>query len=494
MFDNKALAGLTHSECVGYAAQFRAQITELTNSKTRLSRSDESQIEELQAELDQVETHRERLEQKARFSGTGGRRSLAGAEIRTMAGSGGEDRLGSYVPDDDRSHGDRVLGGQRTAAMRTLDAATRDGTMQPDAAGIFERLLGTGSAPERSWTARYVEAAGSPDYLSAFQKKLADPEGARDRFSAAEVEAVRRVHEVNEYRAMSTTDTAGGFLIPAHLDPAIMLSSNGFRNPIREIARVVQVTGDIWKGVSTAGASARWAPEATEANDDSPTLGQPTVPVYKGDCFVPYSFEVEMDSPGFVSEISRVMMDSIDALWSVAFATGSGIGEPTGFVTALAAAGSSVVVAGDGSEVLDNGDPVKLQNALPPRAQANSAFAANLSTINKLRMAETASGALLYPSLQNEVPTLLGRRIHEISDMDGTVNAAATQNNYLLALGDWSRFLIADRIGTTVEVVPHLMGPNRRPTAQRGLFAWFRTGSDVLTPNSFRLLNVPTAA
>ena len=151
-------------------------------------------------------------------------------------------------------------------------------------------------------------------------------------------------------------------------------------------------------------------------------------------------------------------------------------------------------MTGDGSEALAASDAYKLQNALPPRFQANSAWGAALPTINAFRQFETTNGALKFPSLQNTPPTLLGRNMFEISNMDATINAAATEANYLLALGDWSQMIICDRVGSTVELVPHVFGQNRRPTGQRGFFAWFRTGSDVLVNNAFRLLNVATTA
>jgi predicted phage gp36 major capsid-like protein len=43
-------------------------------------------------------------------------------------------------------------------------------------------------------------------------------------------------------------------------------------------------------------------------------------------------------------------------------------------------------------------------------------------------------------------------------------------------------------------VVPHLFGANRRPTGQRGALLWFRTGSNVVVPQAFRLLSVATTA
>jgi predicted phage gp36 major capsid-like protein len=50
--------------------------------------------------------------------------------------------------------------------------------------------------------------------------------------------------------------------------------------------------------------------------------------------------------------------------------------------------------------------------------------------------------------------------------------------------------VIADRIGTTVEFVPHLFGSNRRPTNQRGWLAYVRHGAAVVNSGAFRLLNV----
>ena len=49
--------------------------------------------------------------------------------------------------------------------------------------------------------------------------------------------------------------------------------------------------------------------------------------------------------------------------------------------------------------------------------------------------------------------------------------------------------VLVDRIGSTLEIVSHLVGSNRRPTGQRGALLWFRTGSNVVVPQAFRLLD-----
>ncbi|CNN05701.1 phiRV1 phage protein [Mycobacterium tuberculosis] len=291
---------------------------------------------------------------------------------------------------------------------------------------------------------------------------------------------------------MGLVDTQGGFLIPAALDPAILLSGDGSTNPIRQVARVVQTTSEIWRGVTSEGAEARWYSEAQEVSDDSPALAQPAVPNYRGSCWIPFSIKLEGDAASFVGEIGKILADSVEQLQAAAFVNGSGNGEPTGFVSALTGTSDQVVV-GAGSEAIVAADVYALQSALPPRFQASAAFAANLSTINTLRQAETSNGALKFPSLHDSPPMLAGKSVLEVSHMD-TVDSAVTATNHPLVLGDWKQFLIGDRVGSMVELVPHLFGPNRRPTGQRGFFAWFRVGSDVLVRNAFRVLKVETTA
>lgn len=41
-----------------------------------------------------------------------------------------------------------------------------------------------------------------------------------------------------------------------------------------------------------------------------------------------------------------------------------------------------------------------------------------------------------------------------------------------------------------VELAPLLMGANRRPTGERGLFAYWRTGAGVVVQNAFRYLEL----
>lgn len=377
----------------------------------------------------------------------------------------------------------------RDQALRTLERSVKAKQLTDAGAEKVERFVRRGD----SWAARWAVACGDPDYATAFAKLAADPQRGHMLFTAEEQRAYAAVEAVaGEQRAMGLTGQDGGFLVPIHLDPAVMLTSGGSSNPLRRISRVVQITQSEWNGVTSAGVTAEWVAEATEVADASPTLAQPNVPVYKGDAFVPYSFEVGDDAANFLQELQGLLVDAADQLMATAYTTGSGVGQPTGIITALA--GSASEINSGGTEALIAADAYTLQNALPPRFQPNAQWCANLSIINTLRQFETTNGALKFPGLQTNPPTLLGRTIHENSNMDGTINAAATESNYVLLYGDFRQFLIVDRIGTRIEFIPNLVGANRRPTGQRGALLWFRTGSDVLVPNAFRLLDVPTTA
>jgi len=72
--------------------------------------------------------------------------------------------------------------------------------------------------------------------------------------------------------------------------------------------------------------------------------------------------------------------------------------------------------------------------------------------------------------------------------MVGTLDTTAG-NDPVLILGDFSSYVIADRVGSTVvEPVAHLPGANGRPSGQRGWLAWVRHGAGVVTTAAFRML------
>ena len=131
-----------------------------------------------------------------------------------------------------------------------------------------------------------------------------------------------------------------------------------------------------------------------------------------------------------------------------------------------------------------------LFEALGARSRSKATWAANLSILNKIRQFATANNyhGFTVDMTADGIPSLLGRPVVESSSMDGTYGSG---ENYNLVVGDFSNYVIYERIGMTVEYVPHLFATaNNRPSGQRGILAYWRVGADSVNDNAFRILNV----
>jgi HK97 family phage major capsid protein len=463
----------TRDQAVSRMQEIYVRLQQLAG-KHRMSKADDQEFERLKDEFGELRNVIERGDKIAEIVGAArgeGNFRLEGEHnaIRPFAGR------------DDAS----PLGGFRDSALRQLERSVQGG-LSARSAEVAERLVETGDDLSRSWTARYITDSGSAEYRSAFATLLMEGESrAGLMWSPAERAAFERVTRLkSEQRSMSLTDSSGGFLVPFELDPSIAIVNAGSTCPLIDIARTVVSVTDVWHGVSSAGVQASWDAEASEVSDDSPTLAEPEVPCFKGQSFVPFSVELQGDAVSLLSEVGKLMTDGMTQLLNQALTVGSGSGQPTGIVTALAG-GSSVVNTGTGGTLAAE-DIYALQNALGPRWQANARWMSNLVVANSIRQEETTNGALKFPSMQGNPPTLLGRPTHEASFMDGTI--AAGKN--LLIYGDFSNFVVTQRVGATVELIPHLFSPNNlRPTGQRGLWMWARYGADSINDSAFRMLH-----
>ncbi|MGI8313331.1 phage major capsid protein [Saccharopolyspora hattusasensis] len=294
-----------------------------------------------------------------------------------------------------------------------------------------------------------------------------------------------------EARALSTgVDANGGYAVPFALDPTVILANAGSVNPLRQIARVIQITGNTWQGVTSAGVTVSRAAEAAEATDNSPTVAQPEITPTRVHGFVPFSIEVDGDWPQLRSEIAMMLADAKDQEEATSFVTGTGTGTaPQGVVTGVAAVAGSRV---DGGATFDASDVYALESALGPRYRSNGRYLANKAIYNLIRQFDTQGGAQLWERIGAGQPSeLVGYPAHEASAMDGVIN---TGTNDILLFGDFSKFAIVDRVGMSVELVPHLFGTTANyPTGQRGLYAIWRNTSKVLVPDAFRLLRVTAA-
>ena len=494
----------THDLLVSQIGHFKGskEGRELSHTETRTLKTMEDERTALAASLEEARAEEKRVLDNALAANTRNLATITPEPITraTLAAIPGlEEHLRSAGAEHmlPGTRGSRSAFGsisERTdPALRTIDRVHKRGLLPDSAATVAERLVLNGEDESRGLASRWAQATGADAYASAFFKMLADPSKGHRLWTAEEQAAYQSVQQVRqELRGMTTGTNAGGELLPLFLDPAILLTSDGSTNPLRKIARVVQTTSNTWQGVTSAGVTAEWKTEASQAADATPTLAEAAIPVYFGDAFVPYSYEISMDGLDFGPQLAQLLMDAADQLQATAFTTGAGATQPTGFAKALD--GTASEVAPTAAETFTSPDVYKVQNALPPRFQARAQWCAGLPTINKIAQFETTNGARLFPEVSDG--QLLRRPMNECSNMKDAddINAGATADNHILAYGDWNNFIIADRIGSSIEIVENLFGANGRPTGQRGAFLWFRTGSDVVINEAFRILNVATTA
>lgn len=484
----------THKQALNRMKDITEEI-ERISAKDNMTPEDETNWSELVREFEELDAHRKNLERAADIAKI---RGVLKTEDRTPT----VERGVSYRTDVDGYDLDPVLNPDSVEdhrfrnpwnldEIRTFSRTKGEVTheLRSRSFSAIEKMSGATDKVREAATSiverfddadgrisRMILATSSPEYLRAWCKI------ASGRGHMVTTEEQRALN-----RAMSLTDSAGGYLVPFQLDPTVIITANGSRNDIRRIARSVVATGDTWNGVSSGAVSWSWDAEATEVSDDATTFGQPSIPVYKASGFVPISLEALEDEANVTAEVARLLAFGKDVLEAGAFATGDGSGKPTGIVTALAAASPSVTDTAADDTTLAAADIYAVDSNLPARHRVNASWLANRSTFNAVRAIDTYGSGSMWERIGAGLPAqLLGQNVYESEDMADIAASA-----HVAVYGDFSNYVIADRIGMTVEFIPHLFGTSSgRPKGQRGWYAYYRVGADSVNDGAFRLLDM----
>lgn len=391
------------------------------------------------------------------------------------------------------SRAKRAIEISRFPITEDRDNARIYGFTNDQARAHVERLLDKDD--EQGSFGRYLLATGDPAYRRAWTKAMNAAQRGVQVMSLTGEEQRAMQRAMAAERALGLGST--GIPIPFQLDPTVVPTSNSVVNPWRAICRTEQVVVNQWRGVTSGAITAAYAAEATEASDNTPTLAQPSIDAVRAQAFVPFSIEADQDWAALQSEMAVLIADAKDDLESNKFFSGGGTNEPFG-LNAMSA-GADVATAGVGAFVI--GDTFKLEEGVPPRARPRSTIVGNRTILNKVRQFDTAGGAglwLYWPQGLANKPSSdrgdgntgaagLGYPTYESSQMS---NAVATGNRILL-MGNFKYYLIVDRVGMSIEIIPHLFGAaNRFPTGQRGLYAFWRNGGKTLSEAMFRFLKV----
>lgn len=412
-------------------------------------------------------------------------------------GGGSPDFMRRVDPFDDRY-------GARDRALALLDDRHRNAAHLSDGqkSGVDALLRSQGDDNiDTSYVAMRMTLTEDPAYRSGFLTAMeAGMRGQQPLYTNEEITALRRLQDFENHHSRAMNEGAGNaglFGVPVLIDPTVIITGQGTADlpELLAAARVETISTKEWNGVSSAGVTWSFDAEGSEVSDDSPTLAQPNVPTYMARGFIPYSIEVGQDYPNFASEMSRLLMEGYMEIVSQKITVGSGTGEPCGIVTALAA-NTNVQVTVKTSGALGAVDMYALWDAVPNRFRRGASFMSSVNVENGVRQLGSGSvdsAANFSINLtQSSVDMLFGKPYIKNDWMSDLVSGTTAAS--LVVAGDLKNFLVAQRIGMTVEPVQHLFHvSNNRPSGQRGLFAFARVGSDSVNDLGMRVLQNKTS-
>ena len=330
---------------------------------------------------------------------------------------------------------------------------------------------------DASWSQNML-ARMQPAYISAFEKITTG-----DTMGVSLTEVERAAIAVG-------TNTAGGYLVPTHLDPTLILTNQGAKDVVRTMGREVTLTGGAnkWNGVTTAGATASWDAELTEVSDDTPPVAPVQIPVFSAKALIMASIEAFDDISGLTADVQMLLADARTRLEAQAHMNGSGSGQPTGIFPALSGNGAVTISLATG-HTWTLADVQGVAIALGDRWTDASEWLMHPKFLAEITALGTALGATYTTDMtQPFTQQLQGHKVNTSFTAPSTSQTTTIDN--LAVFGDFSNFVIVDKPGSTsVEFIPHFFNvSNNLPDGRRGWYMHFRNGSDSVNDLAFRLL------
>lgn len=390
------------------------------------------------------------------------------AEARNIAGG-----------DEPRFH--QIL---RDNALRGVETATfpHPNAKPDEIRGHIQTLLDTKDSPDKELAKRVMQT-GSPEYRRAFNDLIKS--GGEKRYAALEVVG---------------TTTTGGYAVPYTFDPT-MIHTGAYTNinPFRQICRVEQIVGsNVWRGVSVGAVLAAYDGESDAVSEGGPTFALPTYTAQRASSFVTLSYETMQDRSDITSEIASLISEAKDTLEENQFAIGAGT---TVYPHGMFVKSKFTVKETITDNTFAVADLDATETALPLRHRRNAVWMYCRAVIRVIQGWETAYGKLFnstlgYPAVGdiannpggNTGMSLLGYPVWETPSAPATVT---TDDTIVGILVDPKQYLIVDRVGMNVKVVPDLFDATTGlPNGTGGVLAIWRNTAGPLNADAGRQVNI----
>jgi HK97 family phage major capsid protein len=355
----------------------------------------------------------------------------------------------------------------QSAALRAIEAAR----LAPSAADRLDLVV---RSEPTSAHARYIAAVSDPAYFDAFGAIMADQKAAAIELGPEERAAVREARNASAGLRLALGEDPGGLStgwpLPMQIDPTLIITGDGSRNPLRRLATVRTIVGKTLTVVTAAQVSAGYGAEGTDVTEVTPSPTPVKLTAERGTAFVRLTFELVEDLVGATGEVMRLFSDARDNLEAQKFCIGTGSDEPEGIVTGLTPFDAAPSTPGDLYAV---------QADLGPRYQGGASWLANLAVLNAIGQ-YVAQADPTNAAIFNAAGDLLRKPVNEANYMPSGD----------LIYGDIrAGFTIVDRLGMSVEPTGVTFNiATGLPDGHRGFLALWRSGSGVTDADALRLL------
>lgn len=308
-----------------------------------------------------------------------------------------------------------------------------------------------------------LEKEQAAEHLRQLDQRGAAPGGSketeyRDAFSnwfkhgAQSLTAEERtlLQQTPEFRAQSTTNTAGGYLIAPDFMPEIEKSIKDYSG-VMQAARMISTSTGVNLPWPTVDATARKATLTAENATSTPTdftFGQKSLDAYMYRDMAAASLELIQDSAfdigGFISES---FSESFGRGLNEHFTTGTGSGQPNGVVTA-----STVGTTAASATAFVRSEIVDLLHSIDPGHRRSRSFGFMmhdkvLAAIKKLALGSSDATPLWQASMRDGAPdTIEGAPYWINQDMSQTF----TTGQKLILAGDFSKYIVRRVLGMTL--------------------------------------------
>lgn len=335
----------------------------------------------------------------------------------------------------------------------------------------------------------------------AFLKAMKHGAQFREHLDADELKYVAYSHMAPEQKALYAGDaTTGGFF--AALDFINQLQQYQILvSPMRQICQTHQTTGEKveYPNLINDTSAAYAVEQQTFAASNDPTLGLLNIPVHELRGLLQLSQQNLEDS---MFNLEQFIMQRLARKFAqregTAFISGNGNGQPRGIMAygtnlAYNAVPSNPTGKQTGltyipyipsgqAATLGQGDClITAMHDLKAYYRPSATWCFTTATLGVLRLIKDSQQRPLWqPFAAGGFPgTIYDRPYIEMPDMD-----EIAANKFPIAIGDFSNYLIVDRIGLNVKQLNELYAAQ----GLVGYIARMRNGGDVLIPESFRVI------